>query len=849
MISNVRAVHNDNDSVTEWLEELSEGIDADDAAVGHELDTEANRKLHSRLMSWLEQEAERQATNRYQMALDEDFYDSLQWSEEDAQVLMARKQAPLVFNQIKPTVDWLIGTEKRTRFDFKVLPREEDDVQAAEAKTKLLKYQSDVNKEAFSRSRAFADAIKAGMGIMEHGVRVDPTEEPVYDRYENWRNCLHDSNSYETDGSDMRYFFRWKYVDLDVAEALFPDRKQALRNAAISAQAAEDELNDSFWYLGAKASDVKDLGMSFNRHSQVNSSAYDSNRRERVRLIECWYRVPTRETVIVGAGMDGVLFDPEDETHARFLSEGYISVIEHVTMKVWCALMTEGALLQNVPSPYKHNRFPFTIIWGYRRKRDNLPYGVIRAIRDPQEDLNKRVSKSLHILSTKQVIMEAGAVDDIDELREEVAAPDGVIVRNRGKELVIQRDDFELQHQGLFMERDAAAIREVGGVTSENLGRDTNATSGRAIIAKQDQGGLVTAELFDNLLLAFKLSGEIKLSLTEQFYTDAKVIRIVGNRGKLEWLKVNYPDAGSTLNDITARSADFVVSEQDYRATIRMAMFETLADLVSKMPANISVQFLDLVIDVSDIPNKEEFIQRVRKINGHTDPTDTIPPEEAAAIEQAKMEQAELKQHMREMAQLEKAEKIANVKATEAKAASLMQPDVNALIADQRAALQQQFAQQLAEVQAAAEQQIATVMAQMQAVREEADKKLAEAKQHSVSEIVKAEIEQETAVRVAEINAGAQRTADALAARLDALTSMVQAKGSGDDGVEELMAKIDEISARVSAIGTTPAPEPQPITVNVQVDAKGDVKKSITVERDADGNITGASVVENGESS
>src|SRR5574340_685446 len=228
-ITNLRAVQNDNNSVTEWLAEQDEGVEDDQAPTGHVLDNEQNQKLHAKLISWFEQEAERQSTNRYQMAIDEDFYDSLQWTEEEAQVLMDRGQAPLVFNQIKPTIDWLIGTEKRTRYDFKVLPREEDDVDAAEAKTKLLKYQNDINKAEFSRSRAFADAVKAGMGILEAGVRQDPTEEPVYDRYENWRNCLHDSNSYDTDGSDMRYFFRWKYIDLDIAEAMFPDRKHTLR--------------------------------------------------------------------------------------------------------------------------------------------------------------------------------------------------------------------------------------------------------------------------------------------------------------------------------------------------------------------------------------------------------------------------------------------------------------------------------------------------------------------------------------------------------------------------------------------------------------------------------------------
>jgi len=33
----------------------------------------------------------------------------------------------LVFNEVKPTIDWIIGTERRTRVNYKILPREKDD--------------------------------------------------------------------------------------------------------------------------------------------------------------------------------------------------------------------------------------------------------------------------------------------------------------------------------------------------------------------------------------------------------------------------------------------------------------------------------------------------------------------------------------------------------------------------------------------------------------------------------------------------------------------------------------------------------------------------------------------------
>ena len=116
-----------------------------------EANAEARQKLHRKLMMWYLQERDKQAYNRFQMAIDEDYYDGMQWTDEDAQELAARGQAPLVFNQIKPTINWMLGTERRTRFDGMVLPREEADETGAEVKTKLLKYLSDVNRTPFVR--------------------------------------------------------------------------------------------------------------------------------------------------------------------------------------------------------------------------------------------------------------------------------------------------------------------------------------------------------------------------------------------------------------------------------------------------------------------------------------------------------------------------------------------------------------------------------------------------------------------------------------------------------------------------------------------------------------------------
>jgi len=617
------------------------GSDMEAEAPDHPMDSPSAEATFRKLQEWYQQERERQAANRYQMALDEDFYDGLQWSEEDITELESRGQAAYVYNKIKPTIDWVIGTEKRTRIDFKVLPREEDDVDGAETKTKLLKYLSDVNKTPFHRSRAFSDQIKAGVGWLEDGIRADPEKELLYSRAESWRNIIYDSSSVDRDMEDARFIFRMRWVDLDIAQAYFPDRAEVLRQAAMGQDLFNTEMDDEFWYLGQhfQARDAK--GEVIGRRSFVSDALF-FNRRERVKLIECWYRVPVCEKLCRGKGFDGAKFDPANQAMVAAYRDQAISVVDTVRLKVRCAILTEGHMLVDAESPYKHNRFPFTPLWCYRRSRDNAPYGSIRNIRDPQEDLNKRASKALFILSTNQIEAEVGASDDWDETRAEAARPDGVIIRNKGYQLEIKRDSVLAEEHLMLMDKDAKMIQDVGGVSDENMGRETNATSGKAILARQDQGSILTAEIFDNLRFAMQLQGEIQLSLAEQYVSEEKVLRIVGNRGKLEWVKVNQQgENGEILNDITARQADFLIGEEDFRQTLRIAMFETMSEMVGKLPPEIAIQMLDMVVDLSDAPNKEEMVSRIRKINGQRDPDAKLTPEEQQAMNDKAIADAE----------------------------------------------------------------------------------------------------------------------------------------------------------------------------------------------------------------
>lgn len=616
------------DSPVDRLPKATEAAEGKQVA---KLDTEWGQNLHALLMAFYLRELERQEGNRHEQGVDEDFYDSIQWDANDAQVLRERGQEPIVYNVIASAINWIIGTEKRSRTDYKILPRRKDGSKPAERKSQLLKYLADVNRSQFHKSRAFEDATKVGVGWLEIGNQSGDDGEPVYDRYESWRNMLWDSASVEMDLSDARYVIRSKWVDEDIAKSMFPTRTGLIDQAIVD---SDRFLLDSTH--GDEEMDSREAQDSLARTDRADITF----KRNRVRLIEVWYRAPVNVRRLRGGEFSGEVFEEDHPAHDAEVRDGRAVVVSTVMMRMHVAILTVNGLLWASQSPYTHNQFPFTPIWGYRRGRDGMPYGVIRGIRDIQSDINKRASKATHILSTSKTIMDEGAVPDIDEFAEEVSRPDAIIVKKKGYDLKIEADrDLAPAHLEL-MSRSIAMIQQVSGVTDENMGRKTNATSGIAIQARQNQGSLSTAGLFDNLRLASQIHGEKSLSTVEQFFTEEKSFRITNMRGTPEYITVND---GMPENDIVRTKADYVISEDDWRMSVRQAQTAELMQLLTQIAPvapQVVMVLLDLLVEKMDIPNRDEIVRRIRQATGMRDPDaeGPTPEEQQRMAKQAQQE-------------------------------------------------------------------------------------------------------------------------------------------------------------------------------------------------------------------
>lgn len=627
---------------------------------------------HEQRMGWFYAEASRQAPNRRLMARDEAFYDNEQISREDAAAYEERGQKAVVYNEVAPSIDWMIGTERRSRVDFFVVAEDDGDEAADDAinKTKLLKYLDDVNLAPFERSYAADDMFKAGLGILEVGLRGDKTGAPIFIGAVPWRDFLHDSRA-KKDQSDARYNFRVKEVDLDVALAIFPDKADVLRAAAVEGDAS-GQFRGLHGIAGRLAGLDAFADLAGNDEPEGVTRPGDwFNARERVTIIECWSREPVR------CRLEGGLGDP-------------------VEYRIRVSLMVEAETLLETWSPFKHDRFPFVLLWAYRNKGTGMPYSPIRRLIGPQESLNRRMARGIFEASFNQMELEAGAIDaekmNIEELQVEANDPTGVLVFAEGAlsgNRVRQRTNpGAAREQVLLAEGDRQTLRQMSGVNEENRGLPSQATSRIAMDAKAERGSVQTAELFDNLLLARQIEGELTLSLAEQFVKQPMTIRVAGEsgQGQYERVKINQPshyeldpETGEArpvyLNDITARRAHFVVGEQAWKQSYAEAAFDSLMQVLTQLAAStpqIVVALLDVVFDMHpNLPRKKAVLERIRAVNGQADPDGKLTPEQQLQREQ----QAQIAQQQFE---LQMAKLKADVQEAQAKGQKL---SVDAMVA------------------------------------------------------------------------------------------------------------------------------------------------------------------------
>lgn len=527
---------------------------------------DASQTTLNKLVQWFEASEDSTMDARKESERARDYYDGKQWTQAEISTLKKRKQPVIVSNRIKPKINTLKGLESKSRTNPKALPRNQGfDDEAAEAAQDSIRFVLDDNESDSLFSDCFDELCIEGTEAVEINV-VPVPESQDFDitlRQIRWDRQFSDPHSRQKSHSDSKYDGEVIWLDYEDAVAMYPDAQKAIQSTIDKfGSASGDTYNDKPQYRWA------------------------DDKRKRVCLISICYR------------------EQGQYMHAIFVRGGFVQEPEPVPF-----VDGDG----NSESMY--------IYQSAYVDRDGNRYGAVKDWLSPQDEINKRRSKALHLLSVRQAKVRKGAVDSVAKLREELAKPDGVIEENipEGVEVLLNGDMAQAQFQLL-----AEAKQEIDGmgVNAALAGTESRSMSGRALEARANTG---TNEVQPILEAHQQFKNRVYRAIwnrIRQYWTEEKWVRVTDNEKNIKFVGLNQPvTMGDKVLERVKASGEQITTEieQQVKADPQMQFVVGQKNVPAEMDVDI---ILDEVPDFAALQS-EQFAE-LSDLAGKGMP---IPPE------------------------------------------------------------------------------------------------------------------------------------------------------------------------------------------------------------------------------
>jgi hypothetical protein len=546
---------------------------------------------------------------------DRDYVDNKQLTDDEVKVLKKRGQPPVIDNRIKTKIDYLVGLEKAQRIDPRALPRtpaHEDDANAA---SQALKYVADTQDYDAKRSAIWRNLLVEGAGGISVAVEPSRYQYGKFDivlRRWAWDRMFWDPHSSEADFTDAGYLGGVIWMDYDDAVAMYPDNKDALEATMADRGNISDTYDDKPKYR-----------------------LWADKKRKRVRICQIWLK----------------------------------------RNEVWYfAEFTKGGILKAGRSPYVTDKgeSDCEMIFGSAFvDRDGNRYGLVREMISLQDAINKRSSKSLHLLSVAQTMYETGSIPDIAEFQRERARPDGTMEVAPGalRDGSVKTDfNTELATAHFQLLQDAKNSIDLKGPNATQMGDKAQGSapaSGRAIIASQQGGMIQLGDLMDNLRHLDKRVFRAIWNRVRQFWTAEEWIRVTDDERNVKWVALNVdpakvqmlqrmrPDLADKIQgavrNVAELDCDIIIDEVPDSVTPALEQWQGLVDLAK---AGVPIPPDVLVRSAPNLKNKDALLDQMNKPNPGQDlqmrgaMAKIADTEAAAGLKKAQTEKTLIEAHL-----------------------------------------------------------------------------------------------------------------------------------------------------------------------------------------------------------
>lgn len=508
------------------------------------------------------------------------YYHGDQWTKEEIETLKRRRQPVVTSNRIVRKIDAIVGLVERLRQDPKAYPRTPSGDEGADLATATIRFTLDDNDWKSKSSRIARNGAIDGISGIEYDLVQGDHGDPSLEMHIVYSDgFFYDPRSYDEGFTDARYVGVAKWIDVEQAKEMFPDKASDL----------ESMMEDG--------SDLTTVADTDRQKNWVNTNE------KKVRLADHWYI------------KDGKWF--------------------------WC-MYAGSVMLGQGMSPFideNGKTFPRYRMFSASVDHDGDRYGFIRNLKSPQDEINHRRSKSLHLLNSRRVVSEKGAVDDIEIARREWAKPDGWVETNPGLKMEPDTSTIQDFKGQLEMLQESKNEIENFGPNPALIGQGLEDSSGRAIGLLQQAG---VAEL-GPYLSAYK-NWKIRVyrdiwNIIQRYWTAERWIRVTDDENVAQFFQINKLTINeygqpAIVNAIGSLDVDIIIDEGPDAVNIQADNMMVLQSLGPQFAQN----FPDVALELAPLSNsvKKPMLDKIRAKQSQP------PPPDPKVMAQGQMKQMEL---------------------------------------------------------------------------------------------------------------------------------------------------------------------------------------------------------------
>lgn len=508
-----------------------------------------------------------------------------QWDEQEKRQLFQEGRNTFVFNRVRRNINMVTGYQRKHRLSSVVSPVENSDQKTSDQLSQLLLYAMNYGEGYQMVSDCFGGALKTGWNLASIWVdyRDDPINGDIKFNRESYNSFIVDPYLTKLDFSDCGYIMRRKYLSAEHTASLLPEFKKEVYDLFDYGW----ERDDKFTWLPYQRQPNGEQLMAYNE-------MYEQK----------WKNVPTLVDMETGEMIE---FDVNDDIIGAFMQQyPQLKVIDRPKRYIQKHVIVNNQAIKTEINPNDLDEYPFvpftaifepeSDLWGLKVQ------SLIRCMRDPQRESNKRRSQMIDLLDSQ---INSGWIANENS----VINPRSLFQSSQGK-VIWKREDapadalqkippaqippsmFQLQE---LFDRD---MMEIAGINDAAFGQTENAgESGVMMMLRQSSAIVNLQELFDNLRNSQKNLSKKVLKLIQK-WSPEKVKRIINEDPTQE-----FYDKEFTKYDVT-------IQEGILTDTQKQMYFRQLVDL-KQLGAPVTGEML---AQAAPIQGKSEYIEQLAEL-------------------------------------------------------------------------------------------------------------------------------------------------------------------------------------------------------------------------------------------